>query len=151
MAKFWSAFLSPVLICLVGAYAEYMSQDPSGSAVSFFRLFIVGWIILFPIYLFLAAPLSIVVDGMVRFLFHDAPKWVALWMSLVSYLLGSFPVAWLFAWLIGANGTWDAYKWPFMTGAFLYWCIQELLRWVGRRFRRSLISRQSRSPVKKSS
>lgn len=150
MAKFWSACLSPVLICLAGAYAEYMSQDHSGTTVSFFRLFIVGWIILFPIYLFLAAPLSMLVDGMVRRLFHDAPKWVALWMSLVSYLLGSFPAAWLFAWFVG-TGTWDAYKWPFMTGAFLFWGIQELLRWVGRKYGRAVISRQSRSPVKKTS
>ncbi|WP_054956841.1 hypothetical protein [Paenibacillus dakarensis] len=146
MSKWISALLSSLLICLIAAYGDYTPIDMRETGIgyeSYFMLFITGWIILFPVYLLLGVPLSLVLDAAVERLFNGAPKGVAIAMKLISYLLGSVALGWGFSLLMGA-GDWTAYRYPFMLGASVYWAFQELLRWAQKRIRRKAASSSMR-------
>lgn len=135
MAKFWAALLSSLLICLVGAYMDYTPVDLRETGIlypSMFRLFLSGWIILFPIYLVLGIPLSMMIDGILLRFFEGAPNWILPWMTPVTYLLGGVAAGWLFSLFTGV-GAWDAYKWPFMMGAIIFWGFQEAFKLLGKR------------------
>ncbi|MGM1045538.1 MAG: hypothetical protein ACQEXX_05265 [Bacillota bacterium] len=137
MSKLLAALFSSLLICLVAAYLDYTPMDVREVGVSYysyFRLFIVGWIIIFPMYLVLGIPLSLIMDGAVARFFYEAPKGVAFCMKPISYLLASVAAGWLFSLLVGTGG-WNTYKYPFMLGALLFWGTQEIIRLIGRKLR----------------
>lgn len=137
MSKWLAALLSSLLICLVAAYLDYTPMDVREVGVSYnsyFRVFIVGWIILFPMYLFLGIPISLIIDLAIARFFYEAPKGVSFSMKFISYLLGGVAVGWCYSVVVGYGG-WGTYKYPFMLGALIFWVIQEGLRLFGRRLR----------------
>lgn len=140
MSKWLAALLSSLLICLVAAYLDYTPMDMREIGVSYnsyFRLFIVGWIILFPMYLFLGIPISLIIDAAIARFFHEAPKGVAFSMKLISYLLGGVAVGWIYSSVVGYGG-WGTYKYPFMLGAFIFWATQEIIRLLVRRVKKQV-------------
>lgn len=140
MSKWLAALLSSLLICLVAAYLDYTPvnvREVGVSYNSYFRLFIVGWIILFPMYLFLGIPISLIIDAAIARFFYEAPRGVAFCMKLISYLLGGVAVGWIYSAVVG-YGDWDTYKYPFMLGAFIFWTIQEMIRLLVRRVKKQV-------------
>lgn len=145
MSKWLAALLSSLLICLVAAYLDYTPHDVREAGISyssFFRLFIVGWVILFPMYLLLGIPLSLIIDlGISRF-FYEAPKAVVLLMKPISYVLGGVLAGWLFSFVVGTGG-WNTYKYPFMMGALIFWAFQEMISLIGRKLRMKSVRHRS--------
>lgn len=132
MIKFLAAFFSSLLICLVASYLDYTPEDmrvEGESYYSYFRLFIIGWIILFPMYLVLGIPLSLLMDGAVAQFFGEAPKAAIFFMKPISYMLAGVLGGWLFSLFMGM-GEWYTYRYPFMLGALLFWAIQESIRFI---------------------
>lgn len=139
MSKWLAALLSSVFICQIAAYLDYTpigARESGISYISLFRLFFVGWIIIFPIYMLIGIPISLLNDLVINRLFYEAPKGVALIMKPISYMLASVAVGWLFSLFTGVGG-WNTYKYPFMMGALIFWVFQELLRWIGKRLKRA--------------
>lgn len=137
ISKLLAALFSSLLICLVAAYLDYTPVDVREAGISYysyFRLFIIGWIIIFPMYLILGIPLSLLMDGAVARFFYEAPKGVAFLMKPISYLLASFVGGWLFSLFVGYGG-WHTYKYPFMLGALIFWVTQEISRFIGKKLR----------------
>lgn len=135
MSKLFAAILCPLIVSLWVTLSDYTPKAerlPNVSYHSFWGLFVIGFLILFAIYLVIGIPLTVYIDGLVDRYTKTKISLYRYFILVLGYGLGGAITGFLFGWIFHGNAPWSLMM-LFAAGGLLFLIVQRLLAYIGRR------------------
>ncbi|WP_435921145.1 hypothetical protein [Paenibacillus sp. DYY-L-2] len=135
MSKLIAAIICPFILSLwmsLSAYTPKAEQLPNVSYHPFWALFLIGFLILFAIYLVIGIPLTGFIDGLAAKYANTKAFFHRCYILVPGYALGGAFTGLLFGWLFQVTAPWSLMP-LFAAGGLLFLIIQGLLAYVGQR------------------
>lgn len=135
MNKLFAAILCPLILSLwmsLSAYTPRAERLPNVSYHSFWSLFVIGFLILFAIYLVIGIPLTVYIDGLASKYANTKAFLHRCYILVPGYGLGGALTGLLFGWFFHVNDPWSLMP-LFAAGGLLFLIVQGLLAYLGRR------------------